>query len=102
MLLGDFFVTGDVTLGDLAEIYGLQIAASDAHMTLAEDFAGALDAHAARQGDMVPLGAIALVAQTVTDGRVTPCRPAAGRGLEPRDAAVALLDADQSGLTRRC
>ena len=26
LLLGDFFVTGDATLGELAEIYGLSIA----------------------------------------------------------------------------
>ncbi len=41
-LLGDFFVSGDVTLGALAEIYGLQIAPDDAAMTLAEDFAAHL------------------------------------------------------------
>jgi potassium/hydrogen antiporter len=69
-LLGDFFVSGDVTLGALAEIYGLQIAASDADMTLAEDFAAHL-MRPAKQGDMLPLGSIALVAHTVVDGRVT-------------------------------
>jgi potassium/hydrogen antiporter len=69
-LLGDFFVSGDVTLGALAEIYGLQIAASDADMTLAEDFAAHL-MRPAKQGDTLPLGSIALVAHTVVDGRVT-------------------------------
>ena len=69
-LLGDFFVSGDVTLGALAEIYGLQIPASDADMTLAEDFAAHL-MRPAKQGDTLPLGSIALVAHTVVDGRVT-------------------------------
>jgi potassium/hydrogen antiporter len=59
-----------VTLGALAEIYGLQIAASDADMTLAEDFAAHL-MRPAKQGDTLPLGSIALVAHTVVDGRVT-------------------------------
>jgi potassium/hydrogen antiporter len=69
-LLGDFFVSGDVTLGALAEIYGLQIAASDADMTLAEDFAAHL-MRPAKPGDTLPLGSIAVVAHSVVDGRVT-------------------------------
>jgi cell volume regulation protein A len=67
--LGDFFVSGDVTLGEIAETYGLQIAASDVLMTVAEDFAAHL-MRPARQGDVLPLGSIALVAHTVVDGRV--------------------------------
>ena len=38
-LLGDFFVSGDVTLGTLGEIYGLAIAPDDMTMTLADLFA---------------------------------------------------------------
>ena len=68
-LLGDFFVSGDVTLGALAEIYGLQIAPGDVEMTLAEDFAAHL-MRPAKQGDVLPLGSIALVAHRVVDGRV--------------------------------
>jgi len=68
--LGDFFVSGDVTLGTLAQTYDLQIAASDAHMTLAEDFEAHL-MRAAKQGDVLPLGSISLIAHTVIDGRVT-------------------------------
>lgn len=68
--LGDFFVSGDVTLGAIAEIYGLQIAAGDAEMTLAEDFAAHL-MRPAKQGDVLPLGSITVVAHTVVDGRVT-------------------------------
>ena len=68
--LGDFFVSGDVTLGEIAQTYGLQIAARDVLMTVAEDFAAHL-MRPARKGDVLPLGSIALVAHTVVDGRVT-------------------------------
>ena len=68
--LGDFFVSGDVTLGSIAETYSLQIAAVDAGMTLAEDFSAHL-MRPAKTGDVLPLGSIALVAHTVVDGRVT-------------------------------
>jgi potassium/hydrogen antiporter len=69
-LLGDFFVAGDVTLGALAEIYGLTIAADAAGMTLA-DYLGEELKRTPKQGDVVPLGPIALVAHRVADGRAT-------------------------------
>jgi cell volume regulation protein A len=69
-LLGDFFVSGDVTLGALAEIYGLQIAPEDVELSLADDFTAHLK-RPAKKGDVLPLGLIALVAHTVVDGRVT-------------------------------
>jgi cell volume regulation protein A len=68
-LLGDFFVSGDVTLGALAEIYGLQIAPEDAGMTLADDFPTHLK-RPAKTGDILPIGTIALVAHKVAHGRV--------------------------------
>ena len=68
-LLGDFFVSGDVTLGALGEIYGITIG-DDAGMSLADHFAARLK-RAPRQGDVLPLGTIALVAHRVADGRVT-------------------------------
>ena len=68
-LLGDFFVAGDVTLGALAEIYGLSVADDHAGMALADFFAEELK-RAPRQNDIVPLGPIALLAQKVTGGRV--------------------------------
>ena len=68
-LLGDFFVAGDVTLGALGEIYGITIG-DDAGMSLADHFADRLN-RAPRQGDVLPLGTIALVAHRVADGRVT-------------------------------
>ncbi len=68
-LLGDFFVSGDVTLGALGEIYGITIG-DDAAVSLADHFAARLK-RAPRQGDVLPLGAIALVAHRVANGRVT-------------------------------
>jgi cell volume regulation protein A len=69
-LLGDFFVSGDVTLATLGEIYGLEIAAEDKQTTLADWFATHLH-HRARVGERVALGAIQLVVDGVTKGRVT-------------------------------
>src|ERR1700730_11742355 len=69
-LLGDFFVSGDVTLGALADIYGLSIAPDAAEMSLANHFADEIKRRP-KQGDVVPLGPIALVAHRVVNGRVT-------------------------------
>jgi cell volume regulation protein A len=69
-LLGDFFVSGDTTLGALAEIYGLTIAPEAASITLAAHMAEELG-HTPKPGDVVPLGPIALVAHRVTGGRVS-------------------------------
>jgi cell volume regulation protein A len=68
-LLGDFFVSGDVTLGALADIYGLSIAPDAAAIALADHIAEELE-RTPKQGDVVPLGPIALVAHRVADGRV--------------------------------
>ncbi len=69
-LLGDFFVPGTATLGALAEIYGLQVAAAHAEVPLADYFMEQLG-HPAKTGDVVELGPIALLAHTVEDGQVT-------------------------------
>jgi cell volume regulation protein A len=69
-LLGDFFVSGDVTLGALADIYGLAIGPDAAGMTLATYMRTELK-HVPRQGDTVPLGPIALVAHRVANGRAS-------------------------------
>ncbi len=68
--LGDFFVPGEATLGALAEIYGLQVAADHMEVTLADFFTEHLG-RPATTGDIVQLGPIALLAHTVADGRVT-------------------------------
>ena len=69
-LLGDFFVAGTATLGALAEIYGLQVAADHTEVTLADFFTENLG-RPARKGDIVQLGPIALLAHKVDNGRVT-------------------------------
>jgi potassium/hydrogen antiporter len=69
LLLGDFFVNGDVTLGALAEIYGLQIAPDETEVSLADFFARRLGRRP-RQGDTLELRPIALVAHKVATGRV--------------------------------
>jgi potassium/hydrogen antiporter len=69
-LLGDFFVSGDVTLGTLGEIYGLAIAPQDAATTLADWFGTHLH-HKAKVGDRLALGTIHLVVDAVAKGRVT-------------------------------
>ncbi len=69
-LLGDFFVSGDVTLGALADIYGLSIAPEAAETSLADHIAAEVKRRP-RPGDVVPLGPIALLAHRVNGGRVT-------------------------------
>src|SRR5262249_3090616 len=69
-LLGDFFVPGTATLGALAEIYGLQVAADHTEVTLADYFAE-MRPRRIKAGDVVELGPIALLAHKVGQGRVT-------------------------------
>jgi cell volume regulation protein A len=69
-LLGDFFVPGTATLGALADIYGLQISADHMDVMLADQFAEELK-RPAKQGDIVHIGPIALLAHKVNQGRVT-------------------------------
>jgi cell volume regulation protein A len=68
-LLGDFFVTGDHTLGELAQIYGLEIAPEETAMSLADFFA--MRIKQPKQGDILPLGTIALIAHRMANNRVT-------------------------------
>jgi len=69
-LLGDFFVPATATLGALAEIYGLQVAADHAEVSLADYFTEQLG-RPAKTGAIVELGPIALLAHKVENGRVT-------------------------------
>ncbi len=82
-LLGDFFVQGDASLGALAEIYGLQIAADHSEVALADYFTELLR-RPAKTGDVVQLGPIALLAHKVEDGRVA---TVGLRLAEPEEAA---------------
>jgi potassium/hydrogen antiporter len=68
-LLGDFYVPGEVTLGELASVYGLQIAEDDLAKSVA-DYFSARRGGSIKQGDTVPLGPIALIAHKVGNGRV--------------------------------
>jgi potassium/hydrogen antiporter len=88
-LLGDFFVSGDVTLGALAEIYGLSIAPQDAEMTLADHFADEIKRRP-KQGDVVPLGPIALVAHRVANGRLASVGLRLAQDEEPATLAAKL------------
>ncbi len=89
-LLGDFFVTGDHTLGELAEIYGLSIAPDETAMALA-DFIASKTVRTPKAGDVVPLGAIALVVQRVNEGRVTTIGLRLAEELEPETPPATLL-----------
>src|SRR5215470_2318476 len=96
-LLGDFFVPADVSVGALAEIYGLAIGPADTTTALADHFAANL-AGPAHVGDRLPLGAVALIAHAVDHGRVTtvglqlaepdPVAPSARRRLRRLRAAL--------------
>jgi cell volume regulation protein A len=69
-LLGDFFVSGDVTLGALADIYGLVVAPDDAEVSLADYLAAQLR-RPPRPGDTLALGAIVLVVRALDHDRVS-------------------------------
>jgi cell volume regulation protein A len=68
-LIEDFFVPGEAALGALAEIYGLAIPPEKSATALADLFAEYFR-RPPRVNDIVRLGPVALVAHTVTDGRV--------------------------------
>ena len=57
-------------VGSLAEIYGLTVDPADAATSLADFFAAKVTA-ALHVGDRLPLGAVALIAHEIHDGRVT-------------------------------
>jgi cell volume regulation protein A len=69
-LVEDFFVSGSITLGALAEIYGLSISQEDAALALTDFFAAQLG-QPPQEGDRLPLGEIVLVAHTVAGDTVT-------------------------------
>src|SRR6266536_1802543 len=69
-LLGDFFVSADATLGALAEIYGLALDPAQAGTSLADHFARELG-RPTRQGDVLRLGDVLLIAHKVVAGRLT-------------------------------
>ena len=68
-LLGDFMMAGDVSLGDIASIYGVTVAPEQATLTLADYFDINLD-HLPKVDETLPLGDIVLVARSIGGGRV--------------------------------
>jgi potassium/hydrogen antiporter len=68
-LLGDFMVSGEHTLGEVAEIYGINVAEDDKKLTLSDYFDVHLD-HAPKEGATLALDAIMLVARSISGGRV--------------------------------
>jgi cell volume regulation protein A len=68
-LLGDFTVSGEVTLGDIAETYGVTADAEQSKLTLADYFDVHLD-HAPKEGATLELDTIVLVARNLSGGRV--------------------------------
>jgi cell volume regulation protein A len=89
-LLGDFFVPGTATLGALAEIYGLQVAADHTEVSLAEYFSEHLGRRA-KEGDIVQLGPIALLAHKVEKGHVTTVGLRLAEPEEPHDMRGRLM-----------
>lgn len=68
-LLGDFVVSGEITLDDLAQAYGVAIDPDEKTLTLADYFDVHLD-YAPRAGAELPLDTIVLVARSLGGGRV--------------------------------
>jgi cell volume regulation protein A len=69
-LLGDFTVSGSVTLGDIAATYGVKVDADQSKLTLADYFDVHLD-HAPKEGATLELDSIVLVARSISGGRVS-------------------------------
>jgi cell volume regulation protein A len=67
--LGDFVVSGEIALGELAAIYGVLVDAEQAKLTLADYFDVHLD-HAPKEGATLTLDSIVLVARKLAGGRV--------------------------------
>ena len=68
-LLGDFMVSGEHTLGELAQIYGVSAGEEQASLTLADYFDIHLD-RAPKEGAELVLDPIVLVARSISGGRV--------------------------------
>jgi cell volume regulation protein A len=68
-LLGDFIVSGEHALSELAEIYGVKVNEADARLTLADYFDVHLDS-APKEGAELALDTIVLVARNIGGGRV--------------------------------
>jgi cell volume regulation protein A len=68
-LLGDFVVSGEHTLGELADVYGVKVTDDESKLTLADYFDVHLD-RAPNDGATLALDTIVLVARSISGGRV--------------------------------
>jgi cell volume regulation protein A len=68
-LLGDFTVSGEHTLGELAAVYGVAVSEEQAKLTLSDYFDLHLD-RAPKEGAELALDPIVLVARSISGGRV--------------------------------
>jgi len=68
-LLGEFVVSGEHTLGELADAYGVAVGEAEAKLTLSDYFDVHLD-HAPKQDATLELDSIVLVARSIGGGRV--------------------------------
>ena len=96
-LLGDFMVSGEHTLGELAEIYGVEVDAEQSKLTLADYFDIHLD-HAPKEGATLALDTIVLVARSIGGGRVN----VVGLRLPEEDEETAAVDAAGGAQAKGC
>ncbi|MDU6730299.1 MAG: transporter associated domain-containing protein, partial [Bradyrhizobium sp.] len=68
-LLGDFMVSAEHTLDEVAGIYGVKLGEGEERLTLADYFDIHLD-NAPKEGATVALDTIVLVARSISGGRV--------------------------------
>jgi potassium/hydrogen antiporter len=68
-LLGDFMVSGEHTLGELTDVYGVKVDEGGSALTLADYFDIHLD-RAPKEGATLALDTIVLVARSISGGRV--------------------------------
>jgi cell volume regulation protein A len=69
-LLGDFVVSGEHTLSELAQVYGIAVSEEQAKLTLSDYFDLHLD-HTPKESDTLALDAIVLVARSIGGDRVS-------------------------------
>jgi potassium/hydrogen antiporter len=69
-LLGDFVVSGEITLCDLSQAYAIATPEEHAKLTLADYFDVHLD-HSPKEGATLALDSIVLVARSISGGRVS-------------------------------
>ena len=96
-LLGDFMVSGEHTLGELAEIYGVAVDEEQGKLTLADYFDIHLD-HAPKEGAELVLDPIVLVARSIGGGRVN----VVGLRLPEEEEERRAVDADWRGSSASC